>query len=108
MDAADPTLARAAFVVLALTFAAIAASSCSGGHAREHALCVGAALFLGQLGVFVALAGFGLPPLAGRTIPLALGATAAGVLMRLVMRGIDDVGDERAGRGRPPSGGRAD
>jgi hypothetical protein len=63
------------------TFAAIAASSCSGGHAREHAVCVGAALFLAQIGASVALAGFGLPPLVGRTILPALGATAAGVLV---------------------------
>jgi hypothetical protein len=53
-------------------------------------------VFLAQLGVFVALAAFGLPPLVGRTIPLALGATAAGVLVLSMTRGGD--GHVRVGR----------
>jgi hypothetical protein len=51
--------------VLALTFAAVAAWSFSHGRVRDHAVCVGAALFLAQLGVFVALAAFGPPPVLG-------------------------------------------
>jgi hypothetical protein len=54
-------------------------------------------VFLAQLGVFVALAAFGLPPLVGRTIPLALGATAAGDLVLSMTRGGGD-GHVRVGR----------
>ena len=82
MDPADPVAASAAFLVLALAFAAAAGSSRAVGHDPEAAVRVGAAVFLLQLGLFVALAAIGAPGIAMRALPLSIGAVAVIVLSR--------------------------
>jgi len=82
MDTANPVAASAAFLVLALSFAAAAGSSRAAESDPEAAVRVGAAVFLIQLGLFVALAAIGAPGIAVRALPLSIGAVAVIVLSR--------------------------